>query len=778
MPSAENIEPFFEEWTRQLERGNYVTPEQICKDCPELAPVLEARIQASPWMGNTMKTVAYESDGITESVTFDDSAPTNDDTLFNVGRYEQFRYLTKGGLGEIFIARDEEFGRDVILKFIRRSREANPNNQVRFRVEGKIAARLEHPGVVPIYGMGQATDGRQFLVMRLINGEPFSDAIRQFHQNSETSYVADTKGVHLRQLLGRFVSVCNTIAYSNNRCVLHRDIKPDNILLGRYNETLVVDWGIAVIIERDDDAMATGESTFFVHPEETWTKKKAEVIGTPGYMSPEQAKGDVDLTPASDVFSLGATLYELLTGVRPFQGSSAREVLHRTKTADLINPRRLNPQIPAALDSICLRALQHEPHHRYGTAKDLADDVERWLSNQPVHAHPESTIRQCQRWLRKHQSLAQAVAMATLTVVIVVTVWLTMAWNHRGNLLTQRMDGLRARCKLEETLLKTAVESLKQDVKLLSNRPQLLHLTDLLQNAKVTENSKQSVEAVFHEFLGLNPSYMQARLIAANGDEIVRVERQRPNGMTLVAQTSNKLGRPYFTNTMTLPAGSVYISDAELNVENGQKQWDFPVIRAGVPIYRGADKSVAIVVINLHFQFLTEIISSSELGELLVYLTNANGDFLYHPQPEVAFCFEHGLQYRIDEIFPQLAGSVLPGSASEFSSIKVTPRSAFVITADSLKRSKTSIVEVTQKLQRKYPDAEIRMSTDKQVAAVFPDESASVDEMITAVHGSPLGGADRHAIPSANSCAVFAKKVILDSRTPDRFVLLMIADKR
>ncbi len=349
------------------------------------------------------------------------------------GRFKLLRHHARGGIGDVFVASDSELHREVVVKQIQPQHADDPASRARFLIEAEVTGRLEHPGIVPVYGLGTNYKGRPFYAMRFVRGQSLKEAIEAFHQ-------ADRRGkgdqierrLALHQLLRRFIDVCNAISYAHSRGVIHRDLKPANILLGPYGETLVVDWGLAKFVHHDDPTpQAAAELT--LRPELLSGSSQTRVglaIGTPSYMSPEQSEGQSgQLGPASDVYSLGSTLYCLITGRPPLEDQDIQAILSKLRRGEIKPPRAVNPRAAAGLEAIVLKAMALRPADRYPSARALADDLERWLADEPISARREPMLERARRWMRRNRpavaALVAAFVMATIGLAAVLAVQTT-----------------------------------------------------------------------------------------------------------------------------------------------------------------------------------------------------------------------------------------------------------------------------------------------------------------------------------------------------------------
>ena len=337
-------------------------------------------------------------------------------------RYTLSRLHASGGIGRVWLARDASLGRDVALKELRPEQANKPAVVGRFLREAQLTGQLEHPGIVPIYELGQRPEDQQpFYTMRFLRGRTLAEAAAAYHQGRTRGAAGP---LELRELLTAFTGVCNAVAYAHSRGVLHRDLKPHNVVLGGFGEVLVVDWGLARVMgEPEDDAPpvelpANGTDSGTI---------QGQVLGTPAYMAPEQAEGRLDqLGPASDVHGLGAILFEILTGRPPFKGKDPTAVLRQVIHEPPPRPGSLEKGVPRALEAICEKALAKKPSDRYGSASELANEVQRWLADEPVRAYREPLTVRAGRWMKRHRTFVTSALAAGLVALVGLAVILTV----------------------------------------------------------------------------------------------------------------------------------------------------------------------------------------------------------------------------------------------------------------------------------------------------------------------------------------------------------------
>ena len=294
------------------------------------------------------------------------------------------REIARGGMGVVHAGRDVEMGRSVAVKRLKDEHAADRRNIKQFEHEARVTGLLEHPGIVPVYGRGRDPGGRPFFAMRMVEGERLTTAIERVHKNTRD----DPRSPELRRLLARFLAVCNTVAYAHARGFAHLDLKPSNILLGPFGETFTMDWGLAMRVDRP-------------------VRRSS---GTAQYMSPEQVESRFEeIGPASDVYALGGVLYTIVTGRKPCPSEGA------AAPGDTSG-------VPKPLQAICRKAMELVTERRYASPLALADDVERWLADEPVSVLPQTWVDRVARWVRRHRSatIATLITLAAITLTAII----------------------------------------------------------------------------------------------------------------------------------------------------------------------------------------------------------------------------------------------------------------------------------------------------------------------------------------------------------------------
>ena len=313
------------------------------------------------------------------------------DSVHYFGDYELIQEIARGGMGIVYAARQKSLNRIVALKRMLHPALAGEVAVRRFRTEAEAAARLRHPNIVGIYEVGEH-EGEQYFSMEYIEGRSLAETLHD-------GPLAPRRAAEILR------AIAGAVAYAHQQGVLHRDLKPSNVLMDEREQPHVTDFGLAKLLASGADITLSGQ-----------------VLGTPSYISPEQAAGKrATHGPAMDIYSLGAVLYHLLIGRPPFAAEDAAETLRQARETDPAPPRLLNPSVPADLETICLKCLEKETAKRYASAQDLADDLGRFLSSEPIHARPVTRFERAWRWCRREPALAGAIgAVALLLVVIAV----------------------------------------------------------------------------------------------------------------------------------------------------------------------------------------------------------------------------------------------------------------------------------------------------------------------------------------------------------------------
>lgn len=440
-PPDNSLDALIASYLQAVERGEVPDRPALLSAHPEWAGPLRAFFADLDRMDRVAAPLKLDD----PDATGDATSPPIGATLRYFGDYELLETIAKGGMGIVYKARQVSLNRVVALKMILAGTFATARERERFRSEAENAASLDHPSIVPIYEVGEH-EGQQYFTMKFIDGRPLNEAPR----------------LAIRDEVARMAVIARAVSFAHQRGILHRDLKPSNVLIGADGSPHVADFGLAKRLENRDRSLT----------------ETGQLIGTPRYMPPEQASGAKTLTVSADVYSLGAILYERLCGRPAFPGDNVMAVLDAVRNTPPPPVSSIESRIDRDLATLVHKSLEKLPAHRYATASDLADDLQRWLNGEPIEARPVGQAERFRRWCKRNPALATAggLAAAALLLATLMSVAFSLQWRRRARAEADRAavakkaedDAISSRDSLETTFARSFVRPLNPDPEIAS----------------------------------------------------------------------------------------------------------------------------------------------------------------------------------------------------------------------------------------------------------------------------------------------------------------------
>lgn len=432
--------------------------------------------------------------------TFHQIDQTLDETSGTAKRYKTLKQVGKGGMGDVIQCSDKTIGRTVAMKVIRREHSKDDVQRLRFLEEAQITGQLEHPNIVPIHELGQDEDGNLYFTMKMVKGRSLEELIWE----NKTGQ----RHISLAQLLNIFLKICDAIAFAHAKGVLHRDLKPANVMVGDFGEVLVMDWGLAKIkpetnggggvrtetpqevnlgtidrsryseTESPEDKDEIGNSSLFFGDSVRSVRSQSRVVdtkfgeiqGTPVYMAPEQALGTTNLVDhRTDIYSLGAILYEILTFKRPIEGGELKEVLQKVADGSFVSPEKRTPlrRIPQELSRICMKAMAREPERRFQTVRLLEKEINYYVESTAVQQQSKPADQEEARNRESGIGVGGWFALGALVLLLGLTTTLLVITKNNVNLAESRhsefekqLDSLRGERDTAQGAIRTSNEKL------------------------------------------------------------------------------------------------------------------------------------------------------------------------------------------------------------------------------------------------------------------------------------------------------------------------------
>jgi predicted Ser/Thr protein kinase len=601
-------------WEELRDSGQAPSAEELCADCPELLPRLRERVEALKAMNAVLTDGETGSFAIGPATTVPrTSGEMAADGLLAQGikGYEIIRQLGRGGMGVVFLARQMALKRLVALKMLLAGPYAAPAERARFEAEVEAIARLQHSNLVQVYEVGEQ-DGRAYFSMEYVDGGSLQDKLKSRPQPAR-------QAAQMVEILARAMRA------AHQHGIIHRDLKPANILLTADGTPKISDFGLAKRLD------VAGGPTLTEH-----------ILGTPGYMAPEQAMGhSKQVGPGTDIYALGAILYEMLTGRPPFTGTNTMKVMRQAVEEEPVPPRRLESTVPADLETICLKCLQKQPALRYDSAQALADDLNRFLKHEPILARPVGSLRRLAKWARRRPAAAALVAVSCLALLAALSggIWFTQALSSELKKTKQaRHDAVVAQHELESTLAREVAAQLDADIRQLEIVPQSMaellaireewpeHELEAWTRALVKKDKRIFGICVAFEpgqFVGTRRHEDYCLYVHEQGDGLASKQLLPPNYPPPFYRQ-----RDWYTDAKETKA------PAWNEPYKAQGADNTPMVTYSVPFFRNG-KFSGVVAADLsieYFRSLHNQLQDQSLGsESYSFVISPRGTFIYHP---------------------------------------------------------------------------------------------------------------------------------------------------
>ncbi len=578
--STPDIDELIDQLEEALDAGRPLTVEQVCVDYPELLEPLRKRWAAFSHRGDRLGTLAESPEEIEKKLATMPGQAVGARLVMQTELHLN-DFHDCGGLGEVYEATDQGLSRRLAVKLLRHDRRL-PANLEDFRREARIIGLLNHPGIVSIVGWGETNEGRPYYAMPFVDRGNLLSSAAAYH--AKTGSRIDDSDKEFRDLIYRLTNVCKTIAYAHSRSIVHRDLKPENVMLGKYGETLVIDWGCATLVNRDARFKMPGEQTLQLKGINDSTSSGGMTLR---YASPEQLHGGKSVGPESDIYSLGAILYRLLTGKSPYENIPNDQVRGMSMAGRLEAAETIKGGIPKPLAAICKKAMQVAPNDRYVTAMAMAEDLERYLSDASVSVCRTSLGTKMARIVRRNRT-ASAILLGTL---LLGTGLLTIALAGQSVFALKAKSSARERLRLAATMAANIGGfEIDRRISLLEHEAQSSQLVAVLSSISDNPDDRalwaqaQNLMYEFEDVLTQSGVEMESMFLTnALGTQVARVPKSDSIGESFAyrnyfhgrAEDLDPTSADYIANPPK-PAPGLVISNAYVST-NQDKQGEYPI---------------------------------------------------------------------------------------------------------------------------------------------------------------------------------------------------------